>query len=440
MGFRLAGPREPGACVIHALDHALSANPNNVENTVVLLLQTDGYDALQARYHPIELEDAFKTFAKRLKGGLASLAQVHPLAGGQFACILKPHHDMSTDQVMAVASQIQTLMAKPLIRGEKSATMTVSIGCAMTQMADFANGTTMFEAARVAVAKAARKGPGGLQFFTAPMGKELALRQGLRDDIRQAVHSGAIQAFYQPQIALATGALSGFEALARWDHPRYGLVAPGAFLPVFEDLGMMRILGRIMLRDALRALAAWDADGFDVPGIAVNMCAEELGHADVVQDITYQLEQHKIAPHRLVIEVLETVYADSNDDPIIQNLLALSALGCRLDLDDFGTGYASIKSVRHFAVNRVKIDRSFITDIATDREQQQVVRTILSMAEHMQVSTLAEGVETVEEMDFLTKAGCQHAQGYVIGRPVCWAKATDWLRSHGDIRRAESAV
>ncbi|MEL6573611.1 MAG: EAL domain-containing protein [Pseudomonadota bacterium] len=145
--------------------------------------------------------------------------------------------------------------------------------------------------------------------------------------------------------------------------------------------------------------------------------------------MSFQLKRYNIRPNRLVIEVLESVYVDRNDDPIIKNLEMLSALGCKIDLDDFGTGQASLKSVRRFAVNRVKIDRSFIMDVDTDEEQQQVVKTILSMAEIMKVATLAEGVESQAEIDHLASMGCAHAQGFAIGRPMSFEETIAWIQA-----------
>ncbi len=439
-GRVFVGPSDPTLQIIEALEDILTHKDYISRNAVLLIGQLDGRDALQAQFSPSELDIICRTLELRLKGGLLARDVVRRLPGGQYACVMSPLHHYSPEDVMVVVGQIQNLIAVPVVQDDIYAKLSMSIGCAMTKMADFSKGAHMFEAGRVAVSKAVSKGPAGLEFFTNPMGEELALRQDLRKDVTAAIGSGAIHAHFQPQISLCKGDVSGFEALARWHHPDKGVISPGAFLPVLEDLGMMRMLGRIMLRDALKALRAWDAAGYDVPSVSVNMCTDELCHPDIVNEISFQLEKYNIAANRLVIEVLETVYADDSDDPIITNLAALSQLGCRLDLDDFGTGYASIKSIRRFAVDRVKIDRTFIVDIAGDTEQQQVVRTILSMAKHMGVSTLAEGVETSEELSYLTTAGCEHAQGYVIGRPVSQAEATDWLSARRTPERAETAV
>lgn len=426
----LVGPASAAAAVIETLDETFASSSDAPGQTVLLMGQIDDFDALQTRFHPKDVDHIMRTLHIRLNGGLLARDLVKPLPGGRIACVMCPGDARSSDDILIIANQIQNLVAVPIIRDDLTSHISMSIGCAMADMATLPTGDMMFEAARVAMTQAIARGPAGLQFYTDPMGQALSLRRALRDEATGALRSGAIQAYFQPQIALDTGDVTGFEALARWQHPDRGLIPPGDFLPVLEDSGMMRALGRVMLRDALRALRKWDEAGFTVPSISVNMCAEELQHADLIADVLLQLERHKIPPKRLVIEVLETVSADEQNDPIIANLAALSELGCGLDLDDFGTGYASIKSVRRFAVDRVKIDRSFITDIANDPEQQEIVGTVLSMAQHMGVTTLAEGVETTEELLYLASAGCDHAQGYVIGRPAPLEEATDWLADY----------
>jgi len=228
---------------------------------------------------------------------------------------------------------------------------------------------------------------------------------------------------------LLTRSISGFEALARWHHNVRGIISPAVFLPVLEEAGMMRKLSRVMLRDAMRALRDWDIAHLNVPQISVNMSTEELRNPDLPSEIHALLQRYNLTPDRLVLEVLETVTANRQDDPIILNLRELARLGCQIDLDDFGTGHTSIKSVRRFAVNRIKIDRSFVTGIDMDTEQQQLVQTVLSMAKSLTVDTLAEGIESQAEMTYLADVGCSHGQGYAIARPLQQMDATQWVKA-----------
>lgn len=422
-------PRSAQGQIIQALDETLRQRRTARADAILLIVEIDDFDVLQSQLTLAELELSLQSLERRLKGGLLARDMIRRLDGGRFGCVLSPMHGYCAEDVLIIAGQVQNLIAVPVVMRDTSAKVSVSIGCAMAEMATLTTGEMMFEAAHLALIEALGKGPAGLQFYADPMGEQLSLRRALHRDAEAALHSGAIHAHFQPQINLVTGEISGFEALARWAHRDRGLISPFEFLPVFEESGMMRPLGRVMLKDALKALVAWDAAGLHVPRVSVNMCAEELRHRDVVEDVSFQLKHFNIRPKRLVIEVLESVYVDRNDDPIIQNLGTLSALGCKIDLDDFGTGQASLKSVQRFAVNRVKIDRSFITDVDTDEEQQQVVQTILSMAEIMKVATLAEGVETQAEIDHLSKIGCGHAQGFAISRPLPFDQTVTWIKA-----------
>jgi diguanylate cyclase len=192
----------------------------------------------------------------------------------------------------------------------------------------------------------------------------------------------------------------------------------------------MELLTREMLTQALAALAAWDRAGLRVPQVAVNFAAEELRDPQLPERLIWALDRHDLAPSRLTVEVLESVVAGEGDDIITRNIGRVADMGCGVDLDDFGTGNASINAIRRFALQRLKIDRSFVRDIDTDRGQQKLVTAILSLAEKLGLDTLAEGVETRGEHAMLAQLGCGHVQGYVIARPMPFDDVAPWLLRH----------
>lgn len=420
-------PREQ---ITQALEATLRRASQHTQNAIVFVVEIDEFQALHRYYSGQDLTLILKILEDRLNGALLSRDMVRRLDGGQYAIVVCPLRAYTQEDILVIAGQIQRLISVPVILAETQAKVTASVGCAVMKTEALPSGNAALEAARIALMEALSKGPSGLRLYVAQMGERAEMRRALGKDARAAMASGAIQAFFQPQISLCTKEVSGFEALARWQHDDRGLISPAEFLPVLEEAGMMRALGQTMLRDALAALQGWDRQGLKVPQVSVNMCGEELRHPDITHDIKAQLDQFEIKPNRLVIEVLETVYVGDMTDPIILNLNAISKLGCHIDLDDFGTGHTSIKSVRNFAVNRIKIDRSFIVDVDRDAEQQQIVKTILSMANNLAVDTLAEGVETDGEVAHLVKSGCGHAQGFAIARPLPVAEAYAWIKSH----------
>ncbi len=262
------------------------------------------------------------------------------------------------------------------------------------------------------------------------MARNRADRDALREELERALDEGEIRAHFQPQISTDTGAISGFEALARWYHPEKGLIAPGEFLPLLEDAGLTERLGEVMLYNALSALVRWDKLGLGIPTVAVNFSANELRNPRLADKLKWELDRFDLLPSRLCVEVLENVVAETDNDVIVSNIAALSNLGCGIDLDDFGTGHASITSIRRFDVRRIKIDRSFITKVDEDRDQQKMVAAILSMAERLGLATLAEGVETPQEHAMLAQLGCGDVQGFGIARPMPVDETMDWITRH----------
>lgn len=295
----------------------------------------------------------------------------------------------------------------------------------------------ILDAAQAALADAQADGGGTIRVYAPCVRARRSRHAALTQDALDALDKGGFEAWFQPQVCTDTGRISGFEALARWDHPRHGVVSPGDFLPVLEAAGLLERLGELMLVEALRAIAAWDRDGFDVPTVGVNLSAGDLRDPRLPQRIAWMLDRHDLSGDRLTIEVLESVVAEGGaavtDSPVLRNVAALADMGCHIDLDDFGTGHASITSLHRLAVSRVKIDRSFVSGIDTDRDRQKMMMTILSMCDHLGLQTLAEGVETRAEHAMLAQLGCNHVQGFGIGRPMPYAACCTWL----DARNAE---
>lgn len=245
--------------------------------------------------------------------------------------------------------------------------------------------------------------------------------------VAEAATSGQIVAHFQPQLCCNSGRITGFEALARWQHPTRGLLAPASFMPGMSEADHSALTLRIQ-RQALAALKRWDRAGHDVPTVSLNISNCELADPDFAASLLWELDRQEVSPSRLVLEVLESVGPVSSSSIARRNLARLSAAGCLLDLDDFGTGYASLDAIRQFGVHRIKIDRSFVMGCDCDPAQQRMILAILALAERLGIDTLAEGVETREEHSFLAQIGCDQVQGYVIARPMPLQDTLTFLR------------
>ena len=291
-------------------------------------------------------------------------------------------------------------------------------------------GESLLRAAEAALEEARQQGPGAIRAYSAELQRASIARDALATEAAAALESGQIVAHFQPQLCTDTGEVSGFEALARWQHPERGVLPPSDFIAVMQDAGLAGRLSEVMLFQSLTALRSWDKAGLRVPMVAVNFCNEDLRNPRLADRIKWELDRFDLTPQRLTVEILESVVADTGDEVIVRNIAALARLGCGIDLDDFGTGHASITNVRRFAVHRLKIDRSFVTKVDSDPGQQRMVAAILSMAERLELQTLAEGVETTGEHALLAQLGCGHVQGYGIARPMPFDESVAWLSRH----------
>lgn len=367
----------------------------------------------------------------RLRGSLRPGDLLFPLEDGSLAVVLGPSHRLDGDSMIRIAGRLQMVVQQPLFLGPEPVQLSCCIGFCHSGQSVPASGRAVLDAAQIAADEALHKGPGAIRAFTADLARARDEREALRAEFVQAIESGQILPHFQPQTSTDSGAVSGMEALARWHHPKRGCLAPGAFLPAIEGTELVELLGRTMLNRALAALAAWDRAGLGVPSVSVNLSERELRDPLLPEHLAWTLDRHGLAPGRITIEVLESVAARA-DDIITRNIACIARMGCGVDMDDFGTGSASITSIRHFALRRLKIDRSFIRGVDQDRDQQGLVTAILLLAQRLGLDTVAEGVETRGEHAMLAQLGCGHVQGFVIARPMPAEDVEVWLSAHRD--------
>ena len=327
-------------------------------------------------------------------------------------------------------SVIKGAVEKPISLGDATIYVSASVGICLDTYFHQDNGQKMVEAAEIALIAAQRNGPSSIRSYSPDMRKIRGGGTVASAEIDKALENGEILPWFQPQISTDTGKVTGFEALARWEHPERGTIAPAEFLPKIQQAGKMERLGEVMLSKALESLKEWDRLGIEVPKVGVNFSPEELSNPKLIRKVEWELDRFNLTPDRLAVEILETVVATSPDDMVARNISGLSELGCQIDLDDFGTGHASISSIRRFDIQRLKIDRSFVMKVDQDQEQQRMVSAILLMAERLELDTLAEGVETAGEHVMLSQLGCRHVQGFGIGKPMPMGKTQAWVSDH----------
>ena len=390
----------------------------------------DDFDQLIERHGQAAADVVVQRTGERLQSVLRGDDNIGQMGDARFAICTEPVRHLDLELCIQMASRMQTATEEPISVDGTSVFVSVCVGFCQHSRTPGKSGAEWLQAAATALREAHRRGPSAIRAFSDQMRHDTEARAELREDVAQALNSGQIQPWFQPQISTDTGQITGFEALARWTHPDRGLLSPAVFLPAIEQAGQLERLAEVMIYHSFAALKAWDAAGVDVPQVGVNFAGSELSNPKLQEKIKWELDRFELSPNRLAVEVLETVVAGAPDDMITLNINALGKLGCRIDLDDFGTGHASIASIRRFSVSRIKIDRSFVMKADRDPEQQRMISAILTMAERLQLETLAEGVETVGEHVLLAQLGCDHVQGFGIGRPMPFEQTLDWIDRH----------
>lgn len=394
------------------------------------VLELDDYRKTIERHGQAAADHIMQRCGARIVSVLREGDTVARIGDARFAICLLPVRQLDLELCIQIAGRVQSAIEEPIPLEGLSVYMSCSAGFCLRSRAPGDSPQDWLIAATDALTEARQNPPSSIRAFSREIRRKARTLCDLRGEAASALENGQIQPWFQPQISTDTGRISGFEALARWTHPTHGVIAPDTFLPVLSEAGMMERLGQVMLFNALTALKAWDAAGLIVPRVAVNFATDELRDPGLVNKIKWDLDRFDLAPERLTIEILETVFADSPDDVVTRNIAGLADLGCRIDLDDFGTGQASIAAIRRFAVSRIKIDRCFVAKADRDPDQQKLIGAILSMAERLNLETLAEGVETVGEHALLAQLGCNHVQGFGIARPMPFEQTLDWARSH----------
>lgn len=409
---------------------ALKAAQRYLRKTACLVVEIDDFELLLERYGQSATDRINTATQHRLERALRDCDTVVNLGHGQFGIVLSPIRQMTSAVALQMAARMQTTVQQSVALDTLRVYITASVGFCLDSMIRAGDGKTLTDAAALALRDARRHKPSAIRSYSPNLDMDEACESSLLQDVARAMEHNEFCAWFQPQICTDTGAVCGFEALARWNHPISGIVAPNEFLPLIRSAGKSDQLTAKILHDALAALAEWDRAGFCIQTVGVNFSSDDLRDPNLVTRIQWHLDQHEISPERLCIEILETVMATSADDTVIRNIGQLAELGCKIDLDDFGTGHASISSIRRFAVQRLKVDRSFITKVDSDIDQQRMVNAILLMAEQLNLEVLAEGVETSGEHTILAQLGCKYVQGFGLARPMPFAQTVPWLEGH----------
>ncbi len=339
---------------------------------------------------------------------------VSRLGGDEFIVVLS---ELAHNQDAArVANRILAELSRPFTLSGHEVIVSASIGIALYP-ADGKDAESLLKNADVAMYHAKNQGRNAYQFYTHSMNESAMERLTLENELRKALERDEFQLYYQPKLNLKNRKIVGLEALLRWKHPERGLVSPGKFIPVAEEAGLIVPIGEWVIRAACSQNRAWQKAGHKPVGIAVNLSGRQFEHRQLIETVTRALQDADLDPRYLALEITESAIM-KNPEKASTMLQQLKTMGIPISIDDFGTGYSSLSYLKRFPVDELKIDRSFIMNIAANTDDAAIAGAIIAMAHSLKLNVVAEGVETEEQLAFLKSLGCDEAQGFLFGKPM----------------------
>ena len=383
------------------------------EKLALLFLDLDRFKLINDTLGHDTGDQLLKAASGRIAGCVRNRDLVARLGGDEFTVLLDRIH--STDEVARIADKICKVLSEPFSFSGREMYISVSIGIVLSPD----NGTdlhTLLKKADMAMFRAKEEGS-DYRFYVTGMGSKISKRLKLENELRLALERRELQVHYQPQLDLRSGEVVAMEALVRWPHLQDGMISPTEFIPLAEEIGLIVPLGEYVLRTACSQAQRWRRQGYPELRVAVNLSSLELDSAGLPEHVGKLLEETGLPSRLLELEITESIIM-KHADAVISVLKELRALGINLAIDDFGTGYSSLSYLRHFPINTLKIDRSFIPDITTHPGDAAVITSIISLAQKLRLIVVAEGVETAEQQAFLLSQGCDLVQGNHISKPL----------------------
>jgi diguanylate cyclase (GGDEF)-like protein/PAS domain S-box-containing protein len=414
------------------MDDILLHTRRTAEKVAVLVLGLDNFKAVNDTLGHGIGDKLLRGVAKRLRSTLREEDALARLNSDEFA-IVQSGVTRPEDAVL-LAKRLLEAVGEPYLLDGHSVVIGASIGIAMSP-GDGEESEKLLKGADMALSRAKNEFRGTFSFFEAEMDARAQTRRKIEIDLRDAIENDGLRPYYQPLVDLSSGRISGFEALVRWPHPERGMIPPGDFIPVAEETGLINGLGGLMLRRACMDAAQWPDD----VRVAVNLSPLQFRVGNLLSIVMDALKQSGLPARRLELEITETLLLEKSSQ-VLATLHALRALGVRISMDDFGTGYSSLSYLRSFPFDKIKIDQSFVRDLAANRDAQAIVRSIISLGKGLGVTITAEGVETEAELSCLRTEGCHEGQGFLFSRARPNAEIVSLLQAQRSAGSAEEAA
>lgn len=404
---------------------AVASARRNQRCVAVLMIDLDRFRAVNDSFGHYIGDRLLESVATRLKGCIRASDTVARLGGGEFVVALP---DVANgDDIVPVAQKLLAGLATPFQVDGRHVQLTASIG--ISNFPEHGEKPELLlQCAEAAMYEAKKKGRGQYGIFSTALTGATRLQQQLESDLMHACEKDQFVLHYQPIVESTSGSITGVEALLRWMHPERGMIAPNQFIPQLEDLGQMAKVGHWVLETACRQAMEWQRQGFSPIRMSVNVSSQQFYQGKIVETVQSVLEETNLDPALLELELTESRLLDDSE-ATISIMRRLKQIGISLALDDFGTGWSSLSYLRRFPFDRLKIDRSFVRDLASQATAEAMVKCILGMGQNLSLLCIAEGVETCRQRDFLKAHNCPEMQGFLFSRPLPASDVTEILLS-----------
>ena len=396
------------------ITQALSIAKRKNSRIAILYLDIDHFKKVNDTLGHEVGDQLLMALSHKFKACLRDMDTISRQGGDEFVILLTEFDSPSTPA--NIANKLLEETNTTLQVGLHELNVSASIGIAMYPE-DGENPDALMRNSDAAMYYAKSLGRNNYQFFTKQLSQKIAEQVELENSLFKAFNQNEFKLVYQPKVSLKTGELVGAEALIRWHHPEKGLVSPDIFIPIAEDTGLIKLIGKWVLEEACKQNKRWQDAGLAAIPVAINVSPVELKRTNFLHQVSVALMHSGLDAQFLELEVTETVAIDSNEESI-KDLFALREMGVKLSIDDFGTGYSSLSYLKRLPINNVKIDKSFVRDIKTDANDAAIVTAIIKMSHSLNFSVIAEGVETIEQLEFLKECECDEIQGFFISRPL----------------------
>lgn len=411
--------------IIQAIVHA----ERSAHLVAIAFIDLDNFKLINDSLGHTAGDKLIKAVSERLQAAFRSVDTVARLGGDEFVIVL---YDQSSEELISrQTGRIDEVFSAPFDIDGQELFVSYSAGFSLYPQ-DGKNAEVLLMNADVAMYRAKERSGNSFQFYAPEMHSKISDRLVLENNLRRALENREFSLMYQPQIDLKTKKVFGMEALIRWNHPTMGMISPAKFIPLAEDTGLIVSIGEWVTRTACEQLKAFHESGLQNLMVAVNLSSRQFNESDLIPSIARILQSTGLAPEYLELELTESILMN-NSQGMISILDTLKNMGLKLAIDDFGTGYSSLSYLKSFPLNKLKIDQSFVRDIATGGDSSAIVRAIINLGHSLNLQVIAEGVETKEQLDFLTAHGCNEIQGYFYSMPLSAEDFKIFMRRHNNL-------